>query len=205
MKKTIIGGFILISSLVFFQCASRQPEIAQVDPELAKLRQEVATLKDQAGVEKRRAEELSGKLHTAFAQLESEKKIRIEGNRIIVANSILFNSGSAMIGDDGKTILDQIWGVLAKYPEREILIEGHTDNVPIADKFQGKYKSNWELSLSRSMAVLYYATSKPTAIPNRLGVVGYGEQRPIADNATEEGKRQNRRVEIVVGNVLKSK
>ncbi|PJA53717.1 MAG: flagellar motor protein MotB, partial [Candidatus Marinimicrobia bacterium CG_4_9_14_3_um_filter_48_9] len=139
------------------------------------------------------------------AQLESEKKIRIEGNRIIVANSILFNSGSAMIGDDGKTILDQIWGVLAKYPEREILIEGHTDNVPIADKFQGKYKSNWELSLSRSMAVLYYATSKPTAIPNRLGVVGYGEQRPIADNATEEGKRQNRRVEIVVGNVLKSK
>ncbi len=101
--------------------------------------------------------------------------------------------------DIGKTP----WDVLTNYPDREIFIEGHTDNVPIAQKFEGKYKSNWELSTSRALSVLHYVRQHPKASPYRLRVVGYGEQKPIADNSTEEGRIPNRRVEIVIGAKLK--
>ena len=104
--------------------------------------------------------------------------------------------------NEGKVILDRIWDVIVKYPDREIFIEGHTDNMPIAKKYEGKYKSNWELSTSRSLAVLHHVKNHKNATPNRLRVMGYGESYPVADNSTEEGRTQNRRVEIVIGRKL---
>jgi chemotaxis protein MotB len=102
------------------------------------------------------------------------------------------------VTDDGKRILDKIWSALAAYPDKDILVEGHTDNVPIAQKYQGKYKSNWELSCARSLAVLHYLRGQAGANPARYGAVGYGEYRPVGDNSTEAGRKQNRRVVIVV-------
>lgn len=89
-----------------------------------------------------------------------------------------------------------------EYPEKAVLIEGHTDNVPIAPKFHDNYKSNWELSSARAHTVLHYVRGKYGIDPQRIGAVGYGEYRPIADNATDAGRALNRRVMITVGRKL---
>lgn len=179
--------------------AQKDRLIAEKDQELARLRSELTTHTGTTVTEKARADKLDADLKKALAGLEAEKKLRVEGNRILLPNAVLFASGSIKITDEGKKVLDEIWNVLGRYPDRDIDIEGHTDNVQIAKKFQGKYNSNWELSAARALAVLHHVRTKPGVKPSRLGAVGYGEHRPIADNGTEEGRKKNRRVVIAVG------
>ena len=81
-------------------------------------------------------------------------------------------------------------------PNSSVAIEGHTDNEPI--KYSG-WKSNWELSLARALAVLHYhLTDECEVAPGRLSVNGYGEYRPVAPNNSLENMQKNRRVEIVI-------
>lgn len=203
MKRLCCWMFLLAVPLVLTSCSSSKPlgadqnqVIAERDREIAGLRAEIKGLK----AEKARASDVDAELKTALADLEAERKIRVEGNRIVMENAVLFASGSETITPDGATVLDKIWNVLVKYSsDRDILIEGHTDNVPISEEYEGKYASNWELSSARSLTVLNYLLEKKDAKPSRLGAVGYGEYRPIADNSTEEGRKRNRRVVIVVG------
>jgi chemotaxis protein MotB len=109
-----------------------------------------------------------------------------------------FASGSTELTDEGKAIIDTIWSVLTKYPDRDIFIEGHTDSIPIGPVLRQRYDSNWALSAARAVAVLQYVLSKYEAEAIRLGAVGYGEFRPVADNSTEEGRTLNRRCVISV-------
>jgi chemotaxis protein MotB len=85
--------------------------------------------------------------------------------------------------------------LLKEVADRDIGIEGHTDNQPI--KYSG-WKSNWELSMARATSVLHYLVDKKGLAPQRVAATGYGEYRPVATNDTEEGRRLNRRVEIVI-------
>jgi len=179
--------------------------LAEKDQEIANMDQEISRLRAEARKSKRTAEEkarVDAELKTTLADLTAEKNIRLEGSRIIMPNAALFSSGSVKINDDGKKVLDAISMVLAKYSSREILIEGHADNVPIAKNVQGKYKSNWELSSARALAVLHDFRTKPATKGSRLAAVAYGATRPVADNKTDEGKKKNRRVVIVVGGVM---
>jgi chemotaxis protein MotB len=89
--------------------------------------------------------------------------------------------------------------VVSNYPDREVLIEGHTDDVPIAEKWQYRFKSNWELSSARAHAVLHYVIKTYGLDPGRVAAVGYGEYRPLVTNDTPEGRATNRRVVITVG------
>lgn len=202
MKRLCCWMFLLAVPLVFTSCSSSKPlgadknqVIAERDKEIAGLRAEIKGLK----AEKARASDVDAELKAALADLEAERIIRVEGNRIVMENAVLFASGSETITPAGATVLDKIWDVLGQYSDRDILIEGHTDNVPISQEYEGLYASNWELSSARSLAVLYYLHEKKDAKPSRLGAVGYGEYRPIGDNSTEEGRKRNRRVVIVVG------
>jgi chemotaxis protein MotB len=74
-------------------------------------------------------------------------------------------------------------------------IEGHTDNIPIA---RSGWKSNWELSSARALAVLHYLEKEEKISPERLSAIGYGEFQPVASNDTKDGRQANRRVEIVI-------
>ena len=74
-------------------------------------------------------------------------------------------------------------------------IEGYTDNVPIK---HSSWKSNWELSSARSLSVLYFLANEKGISPERLSAIGFGEYRPVVSNDTREGRKLNRRVEIVI-------
>jgi len=119
----------------------------------------------------------------------------------VATDDVLFASGSARFGKQGRDIIAAIAPTLATF-ENPILVEGHTDSVPLhrADGYD-----NWNLSTDRALAVLKLLIDDFGIDPSRLAATGYGEYRPRADNATEEGKAKNRRVElVVVANVERS-
>lgn len=123
--------------------------------------------------------------------------VRSEPRGVVVtfSDAALFASGSAEIKKEAFDVLERISKFVTTAPGH-ILIEGHTDNVPLSG---GKYASNWELSTARAASMLHYLISKGLD-PNRFSLGGYAEYRPIASNETEEGKKKNRRVELVIGN-----
>jgi chemotaxis protein MotB len=115
-----------------------------------------------------------------------------------ILDRILFDSGEAVLKPEGEKVLQQIAGVLSQYPNRQIHVIGHTDNVPIRASAWSRFASNWELSTARAIAAVRFLGEKAGVDPRRLGAVGYGEFHPIADNATAEGRAKNRRIALVV-------
>jgi chemotaxis protein MotB len=139
-------------------------------------------------------------------QLEQQLKEEIEKGEIRlkrfktktiinIDNSICFDSGSAVLKRDVKKSLRKIAETLQNFPEHDVQIEGHTDNVPIHTE---RFPSNWELSSARALAVLQFINGMHILAPERLSAAGYGEYHPIAPNDSGENRRLNRRVDIVI-------
>ena len=105
-----------------------------------------------------------------------------------------FDSGSATLKQSSYTLLNDVVGSLTSY-SNGIRVEGHTDNVPISTQ---AFPSNWELSTTRATNVVQYLTKQDDFEPGNISATGYGEYRPIADNSSEEGRRKNRRVDLVL-------
>jgi chemotaxis protein MotB len=112
----------------------------------------------------------------------------------VVTDEVLFAPGSADLAPQGRAVLDALVPALKRF-DNPMAIEGHTDSVPIAT---GRFPSNWELSTARATSVLRYLIDVHGFEPTRMTAAGYGEHRPIGDNATHEGRAANRRVELVV-------
>jgi len=114
---------------------------------------------------------------------------------ITFLDEVLFDSGKDKIRGDAFPPLDKVAEVIvSKALDLNVGVEGHTDNEPI--KFSG-WKSNWELSTARANSVVHYLEERGV-VSARLVALGYGEHRPVASNETIEGRRMNRRVEIVI-------
>ena len=110
----------------------------------------------------------------------------------------LFDPGQAELKKGADAVLDKAAGILMKFKDADIVIEGHTDNVPQTNTI--KYKNNLWLSSARAMTVLEYLTDVEHMDPKRLSASGKGEYEPIASNKTPEGRQKNRRVEIKIFN-----
>lgn len=123
-------------------------------------------------------------------------QLTMRSGRMIVKlpAEVLFPSGSAELSKDGQAHLAEVAGALKQFPDRKFMISGHTDNVPVGDK---RFKDNWELSTARALTVLEHLVSKGMR-PNHLVAAGHGEFEPLYTNATEAGRRENRRIEIVL-------
>jgi len=123
-------------------------------------------------------------------------RVRISQGRLIVemASNVLFPSGSAELSEMGRTTLSELAAVLTQIPDRNFQVAGHTDNVPIGS---GRFDDNWELSTGRALSVVRFL-QEVGVTPTRLGAAGYGEYQPVADNNTDSGREQNRRIEIVL-------
>ncbi len=116
-----------------------------------------------------------------------------------LAPPVYFPSGSAWLFDDAKQKLDKHARTLKQqYPEADFRIKGYTDNVPIGPSLEDTYPSNWYLSAQRAAAVAHYLDTEHDVQTETLEIEAFGPKRPAAPNETSQGRRQNRRVEIVV-------
>ena len=124
---------------------------------------------------------------------------RLQGKLTVnILDRILFDSGEADLKPAGAAVLRKVAGILASHPELKIHVIGHTDNVPIKAAARHRFPSNWELSTARATAAVRFLTENAGVDPRRLGAVGYGEFRPVADNTTAEGRARNRRIAITI-------
>ncbi|MBI4846112.1 MAG: OmpA family protein [Candidatus Omnitrophica bacterium] len=172
----------------------------------------IDSLSDSLEKEKSAREELLRAKNELEEQLKKEieeKQIRIQmlnkGLVITFVDEILFDSGKAKIRKEAYSVLDRVADVLnGQVRDRDIAIEGHTDNQPIK---KSPWASNWDLSTARAISVLHYMIDNKNVEPQRLSAVGYGEFRPVASNDTVSGRQQNRRVEITIlpDKILKKK
>jgi chemotaxis protein MotB len=107
--------------------------------------------------------------------------------------AVLFDSGSAQVKPDALPVVDQVVDILAGI-HNSVRVEGYTDNVPIST---GQFRSNWDLSAARAGSMVHRLLQRGLD-PLRLSLAGYGEYRPVADNASDDGRSRNRRVVLVV-------
>ena len=119
--------------------------------------------------------------------------------KVVFVDKILFDSGSVNINKRGKELLLIMAEPLKANKDQNIVIDGHTDDVPLRAALMERFPSNWELSSARAAAVARYFQEEGGIDPRRLSIRGYSYYRPVALNTTEEGRRQNRRIEIILG------
>ncbi len=210
-----VAGLAILFLVLWARALDRQHALESLSGKLAAANAQLAAA--QAENEKNR--DLLATLQTKVADLESEKAMaaqlargledemradleskdvtisKLQGKLTVnILDRIMYNSGEAILQPGGEAVMLKIAALLAQHPELKIHVIGHTDNVPIRSRFA----SNWELSMARALAAVHFLTEKAGVDPRRAGAVGYGEYRPIADNATPEGRARNRRIAITI-------
>lgn len=153
-------------------------------------------LKAEAELSRMRAEKEA--LQRRLSALARGGVLQIEDGKIILQGEVLFDSGSDQLRPEGAASLLKLGSgllpLLNEEPDQAVLIGGHTDNVPIATE---RFPSNWALATARAEAVarIFLSAGLPA---QRLVIGGFGAHRPRRDNTSEEGRRQNRRIEILL-------
>ena len=158
---------------------------------------EIATLSKIEAETKRRNEIYAQFVNRLQSMIDGGKlTVNIDAGRIVInlPNNVLFKTGSANLNPEGQEALTQIGGVLTQFSDRRFQIEGHSDNVPIKSS---RFPSNWELSTARALSVVHLLTEMDVN-PENISAAGFGEFRPRADNEDEDGRKLNRRIEIVM-------
>jgi len=141
--------------------------------------------------------ELSNQMNNALSDLINDDNVTIKQGddwlEVEIKSNVLFNSGQARLENSAVPIIGKIATIL-NTSANPLQVEGFTDNNPINTP---RFPSNWELSAARSASVVHLL-ERYGLKPERMSAIGYGEFKPIADNNTEEGRRKNRRVVLVV-------
>ena len=190
---------------------STRQEKSKLEDRLASMGEKKEALARRLGATKReidqlrRAQELQQKRMATFRKLLSRLQSMIDAGKLRVSvrkgrmlvqlsDKILFDPGKTKLKQDGMAALEELAAVLKDISDRDFLVAGHTDNVPIRTR---RYRSNWELSAARAVAVVKFLQEQGVN-PGHLAAAGYSENDPVGDNTTEEGRRSNRRIEIVL-------
>jgi chemotaxis protein MotB len=200
-------------------------EIEVLNQQIGALRRQLAALEDALDVSEKKGREsqariadLGSRLNVALAQrvqelsryrsdffgrlreiLGNRADIRVVGDRFVFQSEVLFDTGQAVLNQEGRNELDKLANALLEL-ERQIpseiawvlRVDGHTDVRPIAS---AQFPSNWALSAARAISVVQYLISKGVS-PQRLVAAGFGEFQPIDTDKTEEAYRRNRRLEL---------
>ena len=134
-------------------------------------------------------------------KLADEKLVELTqeptGVKITVAATLLYPSGIAVLSVKGKSILCKVATTLKERKNVNIVVEGHTDNVPISPKLVSTFATNWELASARSINIVHFFVDKGVE-ESRFESRAFSFQRPIASNETKEGKAKNRRIELLL-------
>ncbi len=158
--------------------------VQQKDKEVSELdrtRREIeSSLKEQIAQKDIKLEEIEGKLKVTFV------------------DKILFDSGSVKVKPKGQEVLLKLADSFRDSEDQKIAVEGHTDDVQIGSALLDRFPTNWELSAARATAVVRFLQEKGNIAPERLTASGFSFYRAVAENETPEGRKQNRRIEIIL-------
>lgn len=169
----------------------------------------VAGLQEKLQLEKSLAKAKVEDLKSTYGSLVSGLKRQLKAKDMTIrefeeklsitfVDRVLFGFGEATITPEGTSILRGVGEILKNVHGMQIRVVGHTDNRPIRKEYQEKFPSNWELSSARAAAVVRYFQEEGGLDPKDLEVVGRSFYKPVASNETEEGRSQNRRVEVII-------
>jgi len=163
---------------------------------------ELATIKQKSVI---RAEEILNreKENEALRKQLSNTDIRISDlkSRFTVfemQQEILFNRGDATLKPDGQKALASLARIFEQFPDRQIAIQGHSDNQNLSPETQQNFATNWELSAARAASAIHYLQGTEGIKPQRMILVSYAQYRPINSNQTKKGRASNRRIEIIL-------
>jgi chemotaxis protein MotB len=170
--------------------------LSQMKGNLSTSRQELEELrkwKNDAANRMQTFREMSAKLQKMVDA--GKLGVRVRDGRLVMRlpQDVLFPSGVADLSRDGELALMEVAVILRQFPDRRFMVAGHTDNQPVKESF----KDNWELSVARALVVTRFLIEAKMKAQNVV-TAGYGEYDPIAKNATPEGRRENRRIEIIL-------
>jgi len=200
-----------------------QQQLANAEREKAAQRARIADLESVRD----QLQHTSSELHQQVAQKESElaalhstqdelvlglkqeiadRQIQVERIRdqirVDMVDEILFDSGEAALKPGGIEVLKKLGTVLVKVKDRPLEVQGHTDNVPIRGALAKRFPTNWELSSARATNVARFLQEQAGLDPARLSAIAFAEYKPRSSNETEQGRRANRRIEILLGSVI---
>jgi chemotaxis protein MotB len=176
----------------------KERRLAMKEEALKKREQEINELERVIARKDSISKRLNNLLREALLGFDADElTIQIKDGKVYVSMSdkLMFASGKAEVEDKGKEALVVLARVLKKNPEFQILVEGHTDNVPISTS---KYKDNWDLSVARATSMVRLLEKEYKLEPTRLTASGRGEYEPKASNDSAQGRAKNRRTEIIL-------
>jgi chemotaxis protein MotB len=178
--------------------ATTQTEVTELKDKLTESQMRFSALEKEKNAVVQTHQSLEDEMRAA---LESKDVTisQLQGKLTVnILDRILFDSGEADLKPTGEAVLRKVAGILAGHPNLKVHVIGHTDNIPIKATARSRFPSNWELSMARSTAAVRFLAEAAGVDPRRLGAVGYGEFRPVAENTTPEGRARNRRIAITI-------
>jgi chemotaxis protein MotB len=175
-------------------------KVADLEAENTKLKENVAQLQTksqevekQSNTYKELMQEMKGEIAQGqIAITELKGKLTMD-----VVDKILFASGESAVKKEGLAVLKRVVDILKNMKDKNIRVEGHTDNIQITSRLAKVYPSNWELSAARAINVTKYLQQQGID-PKILSATAFGEFQPLADNSTPEGRAKNRRIAIIL-------
>lgn len=171
--------------------SSLAAELDVLRSKAAELEQQVQkATEDRSSLERQMRSELESR-DVTISELQGRLTINI-------LDRVLFDSGEADLKPEGQQVLLKLAQVLQQHTNRQVQVVGHTDNVPIHTRTRGGFTDNWSLSAGRATAAVRFLQEQAKVDPRRLAAVGLGEFRPLADNASPEGRARNRRIAVVI-------
>lgn len=180
------------------QLKNRERKLAEKEKELELRQKRIEELERIIAEQDSIAKRLNRLLKEALLGFKSDElTIEIKNGKVYVSMSdkLMFKSGSAKVESKGQEALAILGRVLRENKEFEILVEGHTDNVPIST---ARYKDNWDLSVDRATSMVRILADEHNVTETRLTAAGRGEFVPRASNETADGRAKNRRTEIIL-------
>jgi chemotaxis protein MotB len=160
--------------------------------------QQLNELQDKIDQQNQVVERLRNTIANALVNFkDDELTVNVKDGKVYLSLSenLLFKSGSATLDQQGKEALGKLSVVLNNNPEIEILIEGHTDSIPISSNI---YRDNWDLSVARATSIVRVLANEYNVDGERLTASGRADNEPVATNITQEGRAKNRRTEIIL-------
>ncbi len=181
------------------QLNKKQKELAKERAALDEQIKKIKHLENLIAQKDAKLDNLKGSLTRALDKFKNQGlKVTQKNGKIYISmeNKLLFDSGSWHIKQNGRDAIKTIANILSINPDVEIMIEGHTDNVPYHGK--GQIEDNWDLSVKRATSVVRQLMKNKHIDPKRLIPAGRSKYLPVADNRTPEGRAKNRRIEVIL-------